>query len=230
MSNVFIVIPHYNRWDMTHPRLWELYKHDKEWVTEILVVDDCSTDDMTEGGLRWWKEMGKKSNFHVRSISPETNQHFLRAANLGIRDIRKKANPEDVIILLSNDVLNRVGFVKQVSELLSSPKRLVGGVLLNKDTGWNKFGGKIFPYLEGWLLAATADGWTELGGGFDERYSLSDFEDVDLSTTALSLGYELVPINHPGLQHLGGQSIGYSPEREENTLANRDKFREKWVK
>ena len=31
------------------------------------------------------------------------------------------------------------------------------------STGWNKFGEKIFPYLEGWLLATTSKGWAELG-------------------------------------------------------------------
>ena len=230
MSNTYIIIPHYNHWDLTHARLWQLYKSDKDNIVEVLVVDDCSTDDMTEGGLRWWADAAAKTNFKVRSISPDTNQHFLRASNFGISDVLRKANPEDVIILLSNDVLVRTGFVRQVTEILSQPKKLVGGILLNKDTGWNKFGNKIFPYLEGWLLAATVEGWKELGGGFDTRYQFSDFEDVDLSTTALSLGYELVPLNHPGLQHLGGQSIGYNPEREERTKANRERFEKKWIK
>lgn len=230
MPNTYIIIPHYNRWDLSHARLWQLYKTNKEEITEVLVVDDCSVDDMTEGGLRWWKEVGVKTGFKVRSISPETNLHFLRASNFGLSDIFQKANPEDVVILLSNDVLVRNGFVRQVTEILSQPKKLVGGILLNHDTGWNKFGDKIFPYLEGWLLAATVEGWKELGGGFDIRYKFSDFEDVDLSTTALSLGYELVPLNNPGLQHLGGQSIGYNPEREQNTKMNMKLFEEKWVK
>lgn len=230
MPNVYVIIPHYNKWDLTHPRLWELYKHSKEHITEVLVVDDCSNDDMTEGGLRWWASMSVKQDFRVRAIRTESNLHFLRASNFGIDDILKKSEPEDIIILLSNDVLVLRDFVGQVKDILSHPKKLVGGVLLSKDTGWNKFGDKVFPYLEGWLLAATAEGWKELGGGFDTRYKFSDFEDVDLSTTALSLGYELVPLNNPALNHLGGMSIGYNPEREARTKANRKKFERKWIR
>ena len=66
-------------------------------------------------------------------------------------------------------------------------------------------------------------------GYFDDRYAVSDFEDVDLSTTAVSLGYNLVPLNNPGLVHLGGKSIGYSPEREARTRINQEKFEEKWI-
>ena len=65
---------------------------------------------------------------------------------------------------------------------------------------------------------------------FDERYVPHDFEDVDLSTTALSLGMELIPLNNPGLQHIGGQSIGYSPAREAITRTNLKKFGDKWIK
>ena len=112
---------------------------------------------------------------------------------------------------MSNDVRIHGKFVSQIKEIVTnSPKSLVGGVLYSKDTGWNKFGDKIFPYLEGWLLATTVGNWKELGY-FDERFSPCDFEDVDLSTTALSLGYELVPLNNPGLVHMGAGTLGYNP-------------------
>lgn len=226
----YIVIPHYNRWDLTHARLRQLYKKEKKNIVEILVVDDCSTDNDTEGGLRWWAEVSEKMGFRVRAIQPERNLNFLGASNFGLQDLLSKCSPDDIIILLSNDVLVMSEFVGQIVETLQTKKRLVGGILLNQDTGWNKFGSKIFPYLAGWLLATTADGWKELGSGFDTRYKFSDFEDVDLSTTALSLGYELVPLNNPGLQHLGGQSIGYNHEREANTKNNQKLFMEKWLK
>ena len=229
MAKVYVIIPHYNHWDLSHARLWELYKNEKETIEEVLIVDDCSTDNMTEGGLRWWADLSVKTNFKVRAISPETNLHFLRASNFGISDILKKAEDDDVIILLSNDVLARTKFISHITDILHQPKKMVGGILLSHDTGWNKFGDKIFPYLEGWLLALTVAGWKGLGGGFDTRYQFSDYEDMDLSATALSLGYELVPLNHPGLQHLGGQSIGYNPEREERTNANRERFEKKWL-
>ena len=49
MAKVYVIIPHYNHWDLSHARLWELYKTEKEAIEEVLIVDDCSTDNMTEG-------------------------------------------------------------------------------------------------------------------------------------------------------------------------------------
>jgi len=66
-------------------------------------------------------------------------------------------------------------------------------------------------------------------GYFDERYSPCDFEDVDLSTQARRKFYTLVALNSPALRHIGGQSIGYNPKREEQTKINQKKFEEKWV-
>lgn len=226
---VYVVIPHYNNWQLTHNRLWELYKYCKTEITEVVVVDDCSNDDMTEGGLRWWKSF-KPKEFKVSSITTPENLNFLGASNFGLSDTVSKCEPDDVIILLSNDVEVRTNFVCQVTEILSHKiPSLVGGILYSTNTGWNKFGDKIFPYLEGWLLATRAMDWITLEF-FDPIFSPSDYEDVDLSTLALKYGYELVPLNNPGVHHIGGQTIGYTPERLERTNVNKKKFEEKWIR
>lgn len=227
---MYVIIPHYNRWDLTHARLWELYKQGKDFITEVLVIDDCSTDEQTTGGLTWWEDFYKKTDFKVVGLKTPENLNFLKACNFGLSKIIERANPEDVIILLSNDVLVRGNIFSDLKEILSQPKKMVGGILLSHDTGWNKFGEKIYPYLEGWLLATTVESWLDLGGGFDEQYSPSDYEDVDISTLALKRGYELIPLNNVNLQHLGAQTIGYNPAREKITKENRQKFFEKWVK
>ena len=83
--------------------------------------------------------------------------------------------------------------------------------------------------MEGWLLATTSKGWAELGY-FDGRYTPCDFEDVDLSTQAMSMGYDLVALNSPALRHMGGQSSGFNSAREAQTRINQKKFEEKWIK
>ena len=108
-------------------------------------------------------------------------------------------------------------------------KSLVGGVLYQHDTGWNRFGDKLFPYLEGWLLATTVGGWLDLEY-FDEQYAPQIFEDVDISTTAIEKGYKLIPLNSPNLLHIAGQSITYTEERHEQTRINQRKFETKWIK
>jgi len=229
--NTYILIPHYNRWDLTHARLFELYRHCREQITEVIVIDDCSVDNMTEGGLRWWKENFSSKGFLVSSVVTPENLNFLGACNFGLQKVLGKAQDGDLITLLSNDVRIMTDFVSQMTDIIGQRgnKLLLGGILYSHDTGWNRFGDRIFPYLEGWLLGATAETWKVLGCGFDDRYSLSDFEDVDLSTTAVDMGYELVPLNNPGLHHMGGQSIQYGDERMTRTKKNRIKFSEKWI-
>lgn len=228
---VYVVIPHYNNWTLTHARLWELYKYCGESIQEVVVVDDCSTDELTNGGLEWWKStFESKYNFKVTSIRTDENVGFLRASNFGLSDTLSKCEPEDIIILLSNDVEVRTNFISQVMEILShGVPSLVGGILYSTDTGWNKFGDNIFSYLEGWLLAARAMDWITLEL-FDPIFTPSDYEDMDLSTLALKYGYELVPLNNPGLHHIGGQSIHYGEERLKRTNENKKKFEEKWIK
>lgn len=229
-SRVYIVIPHYQKWELTHARLWELYKYCRQEIAEVIVVNNGSQDNATLGGLKWWAEWEEGRKFKVTSISIESNIGFLLASNFGIYKACSMATDSDIVILLSNDVEIRTNFIRQILETLNqSPITLMGGVLYSHDTGWNKFGDKVFPYLEGWLLATTKMGWSASGWGFDTRFAPSDYEDVDLSTFFGQIGYALTPLNNPGLHHMGGQTIGYTPERLERTKINKKKFEEKWI-
>ena len=105
---------------------------------------------------------------------------------------------------------------------------LVGNFTQSQLDGMN-FDGKIFPYLEGWLLAFTKDAWNEIGG-FDPIYAPNDAEDIDFSTTALSKGYKLIPLPEGLVTHIGSQTLSYGPEREALTKINIEKFRKKWMK
>lgn len=232
MGKVHIVIPAFNNYQMLHELLWKLQRIEANNIASICLIDDCSTDNEVVGGMKWWAS-SYGSKFPILVINNSENMGFLRSANCGMRTVAglPTTHSNDIIILLSTDVQVAYPFISQIRENFGLGKTiaLVGGVLYTHDTGWNKFGDKIFPYLEGWLLASTKRGWEELGY-FDERYSPNDFEDVDLSTKAISLGYNLVPLNNPGIVHLGGKSIGYSPEREAITKINQKKFEAKWIK
>jgi GT2 family glycosyltransferase len=107
--------------------------------------------------------------------------------------------------------------------------QLIGNYFHANDTGWNKFGNTLFPYMAGYMLASTSDGWKELGY-FDERYVPNDVEDIDLSTTALKLGYNLTSLNLSSIIHKGGQTLKYCSEREKITRINQKKFEVKWMK
>lgn len=223
IHKVSVVIPSYNHYDLLHQVLFDLYNFCRESIDEVIVVNDGSTDVDVYTGLEWWK---KQKMLPLRVLETEENVGFLKASNMGLR----KASG-DLVVLLSNDVRMAEDVIKKMWFMSEFSRRtLVGGRLFEVSTGWNDFDGKIFPYLEGWFLATHKSSWEELGY-FDERYSPNDYEDIDLSTTALKLGYSLTSLESlsANMYHIGSQSIGYSPERERITQRNRKRFKEKWL-
>ena len=214
---VSIVIPFYNRWELTHQLLWDIYNQCRD-VDDVVVVNNGSTETH---GLSWWQD-SKMLPLRVVSLVP--NRGFLLGSNAGL-----KAAMGDVVALISNDVRikgNLTGMLRVTYTL--HPRVVSGGKLYTGDTGWNNFNGHIFPYLEGWMIAAGAEVWRELGY-FDERYAPNDFEDVDLSTTARSKGLELVELPSGLAEHMGAQTLPYGPARENLTKINQQKFKEKWI-
>jgi len=222
MKTFSFVIPTFNHYPLLHQTLFDIYQKCST-VDEIIVVDDASTDTDYHDGLAWWKSNNMFTN--LRHVKMSQNVGFLKASNAGL----KKAT-SDVVCLLSNDVRIRKDIVREIVGKISLEwKMLIGGRYLDWDTGWNIFDNRLFPYLDGWLLATTRESWEELGY-FDERFVPSDMEDIDISTKALTLGYNLIALPSDMTHHLGGQSIGFNPARESITLANKEKFRNKWMK
>lgn len=215
---ISVVIPIFNHYGLLHQTLWDLYKKCSS-LHEVIVVNDASIEDSVIAGLAWWK---KQNMLPLRVVTNEENMGFLLSSNIGLQEASG-----GILLLLSNDVRIYKDITREIAIRLC-PKTLLGGTLYTKSTGWNKFGNTIFPYVEGYLLAATNDGWKELGY-FDEMYAPHDFEDVDLSTTAKSLGYNLWQLPEGMVHHLGSQSIPYGDAREIITKTNREKFRKKWL-
>jgi GT2 family glycosyltransferase len=125
-------------------------------------------------------------------------------------------------------------FITDIVDLIGKDnKMLIGGRIVDWAGGWNEFDvdGKhyVIPYAEGWLLGCTKLGWKGLGG-FDIKYGRFDYEDLDLSTKALSLGYNIVGLNSNKLKHLGSQTISkLNIDRQSITEHNRKVFIDKWI-
>lgn len=219
MNKVSIVILNYNRWDLVHQLLMDIYqKCSFQLIEEVLVVNNGCTQDESFTGLNWWI---RNKILPIRELRLEENQGFIGGFNAGL-----KAAKGDILIALSNDVRIYGDVVNEVSKLASLS--LVGARLIDWDSGWNTFDDVTFPYLEGWFLAAHREVWKDLDY-FDERYKPSDMEDVDLSSKAVSCSLSLVTIPEGSVVHMGAQTIGYSPEREAITIRNKEKFKEKWI-
>jgi hypothetical protein len=89
-----------------------------------------------------------------------------------------RAKPADWYVVLSNDVICAGPFV----ETLAGLGDVVAGPCLQHNMGWT--------YIEGWCVAAPANVWAAVGG-WDIRYQVSSWEDVDFSVSAVEKGYTL---------------------------------------
>ena len=216
-----IIIPAYKNYSLLHQLLWDIYKKcDIDNLHEVIIIDDSCTNSLN--GLDWWFS---KDLLPLKVFKNKKNRGFLLSSNMGL----KRASG-DILVLISTDVrIYRDCIQEIINQLKFEPKSLCGGRLLDGDTGWNRFGSRLFPYIEGWILATTREGWEELDY-FDEIYAPNDFEDIDISATASKLGYNLWQLPQNMLQHLGAQSISYGVKREALTKENKEKFREKWMK
>ena len=215
---VSVVIPTYNTWKLTQGLVDCLSRHESENIDEIVVVNDAST---ISGGV--------ESDLQVWIDHLTENSGFPIACNTGLKKVCKDIAEKRAVFLISNDVVVNGKFIEQAADILFGAKRtLIGNRHIFWDSGWNKFDGKVFDYLEGWFFAATSDAWRDLNY-FDEAYSPYDYEDVDLATTAKAKGYKLVSLNNPNIKHMGAQTIGFNPAREAITRRNQEYFRKKWL-
>lgn len=223
MLTTSIIIPFYNNWQLTHQRLMELYTK-VSGITEIVLVNDASTDPEIDGGVAFWQKHVQKS-YNIRYIKSDENKGFGSSMNLGA----SKAIG-DILILLSNDVEIFNDFVFEITELLyENQKYFIGGEILWQDTGWNVIDGKVMSYANGWLLACMKETWQDIGG-FDLKFGKFDGEDLDVSITAVSKGYILKGLSKSRLHHLGGATIWkLYPNRQEYTKKNIEYLRQKWT-
>ena len=225
---ISVVMPFFNRYDLLHQRLNDLFCFLPQ-SAEIVVVNDASTETDSKRILKWWSdEVFPNYNRVLRYVKNPENLGFGRSMNTGVAHARG-----EIIVLLSTDVIIRGNFTNQIEQLIRlDPKILIGGRVIYFDTGWNTFNfdGKptTIPYCEGWLLACTKDAWKDIGG-FDDRYAPYDYEDIDISLTATTKGYKLVGLNNSQLEHLSGQTImTVNPDRMVVTERNRIRFYDKW--
>lgn len=219
-SKVSIVVLCYNQFSLTHQVLMDIKRHTPH-VHQVIVVDNGSEDAAVQQGLGFWKSL-KVLPLEVYTI--KHNVGFIGGMNRGI-----SLSTGDITILLSNDVriLSKHFIPVVLDEFMTNSYILLGGELYTHDTGWNKFADDIvIPYVEGWCLIADRDFFVL--NQFDDRYGSSDFEDIDLSMQAVDDGYTLRKLPAGLVQHKGGATYGYNPERLARTNRNRKLFSDKW--
>jgi len=224
---VSIVVPYYNRWDLTHAVLYDLYRYAPEYC-EIILINDSSTELDCESGVVWWQNLSSMTN-PFRYKKTKENLGFGGAMNFGSRYAKG-----EIVVFLSNDVrIYGNCFDKLVSILEKNPTALVGGQVVDWKAGWNEFdinGNHIvIPYANGWFLSTSIATWDE-SGGFDPRYGKFDYEDVDISTWFYLKGYDIISLDSHLLkhEHQGSTISSLNIDRLAHTQQNREIYIEKW--
>lgn len=126
------------------------------------------------------------------------------------------AGDADWYIVLSNDVLCEGPFVQMLESL---PTNCIAGPCLKETHG--------YQYLEGWCVCIPANIWQALGG-WDERFQVSSWEDVDFSQMALEHGFDIAHVPDLPFTHLDQrQRFTLSPNYWDSERHNIDLFMRK---
>ena len=238
-----IIIPVYNKAEFTFQCLRSLLREIDFNDTEVIVVNNASTDE-TRQVLSFLGD-------YVRVIENETNLGFVDACNVGAAAARGAH-----LVFLNNDTAVLPGWLDHLLETIEGDDSIgaVGSLFLYPDWriqeagaiiwrdgaafhyGWGKalddrrytFAREV-DYCSGASLLIRRDLFERLGG-FDRRYAPAYYEDADLCFGVRSLGYRVVYQPASRLIHYEGATAGTDTRTgfKHFQIVNREKFVEKW--
>ncbi len=201
---VSIIIPVFNQFQFTHACLASLQTIKERSALEVIVVDDCSTDETAELVPRM------QGVVYLRN---EKNSGFIASCNRGAEKARGK-----YLFFLNNDTIVTPGWLTALlgtfvedpqagivgSKLVYPHGQLqeAGGIIWRNASGWNygKFDDPEKPkynylrevdYCSGAALMIRKSLFQSLGG-FDAKYAPAYYEDADLSFKVRKAGYKVL--------------------------------------
>jgi O-antigen biosynthesis protein len=221
---ISIVIPLYNRWDLTRNCLDALTTSTPE-PFELVMVDNGSTDGSAA------------QRCHVRNLR---NRGFAVACNQGAQYAEG-----DIVVFLNNDTLPQLGWLAPLVAPLEDGTAGITGARLTYEDGTiqhagvdvnlsRSFGDEARNILTdepsgsrdavtGACLAIRREDFIRLGQ-FDTGY-WNGYEDVDLCLTALAHGLDVRYVAESTVIHLESQS---GAERFSGFAKNVQRLRDKW--
>jgi len=236
---VSIIIPVYNKSDYTYACLRSIFENQPKVEFEIIVVDDCSTDDTSDllasiGG--------------IVILRNDTNQGFVRACNRGAQAARG-----EYLLFLNNDTLVHQEWLDELYAVLSSRMDigLVGsqliyangllqesGCLICQDGSSIPLGRLEEPFTPEYSYFREVDFCSgasilvrktdfEAVGGFDSSYAPAYYEDPDLALKLRAIGKKIYVQPLSKVTHFENVSYG---EKVYGELTNRNRkiFLDKW--
>lgn len=239
---VSVVIPVYNHLDHSLTCLRSIAAHPSKIAAEIIVVDDCSSDD-TEATLPQIEGLRYQRN-------PQ-NLGFIGACNAGAEAARG-----EYLVFLNNDTAVQPGWLDALIETFETEARVglvgakliypdgrlqeAGGIVFNDASGWNygRFADPAAPeynylrevdYCSGAAIALRADLFAGFGG-FDRHYAPAYYEDTDLAMKVWAHGLRVLYQPKSAVVHFEGVSSGTDTSTgvKAYQVVNQQKFLERW--
>jgi len=240
--DVSIIIPVFNHLEYTHACLASLQAVQEQPRFEVVVVDDCSTDNTAEAIAQI------PGVVYLRNGS---NSGFITSCNAGAKTARGK-----YLVFLNNDTLVKPGWLTALLDTFKEEQRagIVGSKLLYPDGRLQEAGGIIWQDASGWNYGKFDDpgkpeynylrdvdycsaaalmvpkALFESAGGFDARYAPGYYEDTDLAFKVRQAGYRVLyqplseVIHYEGAT--GGTDISTGAKKHQGI--NRLTFAETW--
>lgn len=188
------VIPSYNGVELLRqhlPALAQALGDPVNKLSEVLIVDDGSTDDSVD--------FVKQNYPNFRVIKHRKNRGFAQAVNMGVRSTKS-----ELVLLLNNDVQVTPSFLAMVSKHFDNPN--VFGVSLN-EVGYSwaigQFRNGFLSHTPGpkttkvhetfWVSGGSSvvrrEYWMKLGGFDAKLFAPFYWEDLDLGYRAAKRGW-----------------------------------------
>jgi len=238
-----IIIPVFNKAEFTNHCLDSLLNEIDLRDTEVIVVNNGSTDQTAQLLVQFGD--------CLRVVENEENRGFVDACNQGAAVARGK-----FLVFLNNDTEVLPGWLNPLEETAEQRPSVgaVGSLLLYPDNSIQEAGAIIWQNGEahhyGWggspddrrfnfarevdycsaaslLIRKTL--FDELGG-FDRRFAPAYYEDVDICFGVRSLGYKVMYQPASRLVHYEGVTAGADTSKgiKQFQIINREKFVAKW--
>ena len=241
---VSIIIPVFNKFDLTYNCVKSIVEHGAQIPFEIIVVDDCSRDETMFAAFAFGQG--------IRLIRNPENRGFIRSCNRGFEVARG-----EYIVFLNNDTEAKPRWLDELYETMQRDPAIgiagskllfadgslqeCGGIVWRLGDGWNWGRGqpaddprfcylRDADYVSGAALMIKAKLFAEVGT-FDEHFLPMYYEDTDLCFRVRRLGHRVVVQPASEIVHFEGASGGTNltgSGMKRFQAINHRKFFERW--
>ncbi|MGM9969516.1 MAG: glycosyltransferase [Anaeroplasma sp.] len=239
---VSIIIPVYNQFSYTYGCIESIIKNTKEIDYEVIIGDDCSTDETTN------------ITKYVKNIKVNKNKQNTRFL-LNCNNAARKAKGI-YLLFLNNDTNVQKNWLKSLLETIEYNSKIgmvgskliypngelqeAGGIVWKDGSAWN-YGYKSNPenseynyrkpvdYISGAAIMIRKSLWEQIGG-FDKTFCPAYCEDSDLAFEVRKNGYEVIYDPFSVVIHYEGISNGTDVTQgvKKYQVENSQKFYNKW--